>query len=432
MMQSSKRTKIALVSCALPPSASGQAVVLYRLLRNLNSDDYCLISSDKERGLVEPTTDEARLPARLYPLQPPEIQIKRKPWFSPRYLYLGVNFVLKVLHRARRIRTILKLEKCDAVVGCSGDLYDLPASFLAARSLGLPFYAYAFDFYSFQCKVAYPTAYKVTRRLERHILRRAAGVIVPNEFLRQEYRRAYQIDPIVIHNPVDTPGSATSGPKTAGSTATKRGSLLQRIKSQAARLASFGRSAASRETRLVYTGSVYDAQYDAFRNLVEALKIHGDPKVRLHIYTSQSASRLVDAGIVGPVVHHPRVSLLESLEVQRTADILFLPLAFDSPYQEIINTSAPGKLGEYLASGRPVLAHAPAGSFLAWYFKNFECGLIVDRPKPELLAEAIRHLLEDEALRERLVRNARARADDFDVARARESFLKVFRVRGAA
>jgi hypothetical protein len=49
------------------------------------------------------------------------------------------------------------------------------------------------------------------------------------------------------------------------------------------------------------------------------------------------------------VVRHPHIPQSRVAAILRQADVLFLPLAFRSPIQEVIRTSAPGKMGEYLA-----------------------------------------------------------------------------------
>jgi glycosyltransferase involved in cell wall biosynthesis len=85
-------------------------------------------------------------------------------------------------------------------------------------------------------------------------------------------------------------------------------------------------------------------------------------------------------------------------------------------------------MGEYMASGRPILVHAPPDSFLSWYFKKYECGLVVDRNKPVELAHAIQQILDDGVLREQLKKNALARArTDFYLATARADFIKLLK-----
>jgi glycosyltransferase involved in cell wall biosynthesis len=162
--------------------------------------------------------------------------------------------------------------------------------------------------------------------------------------------------------------------------------------------------------------------FDAFRNLTEALGRLGRSDLTLHVYSAQPPQVLESQGIRGPIVFHDHCAQDEIRRVQREADVLFLPLAFDCPVPEVIQTSAPGKLGEYLASGRPILVHAPADSFLAWYFRTHECGALVDVNDAGAVADALRRLIDDEAFRSKLIRNAASRAvEDFapEIARSR-------------
>jgi glycosyltransferase involved in cell wall biosynthesis len=79
-----------------------------------------------------------------------------------------------------------------------------------------------------------------------------------------------------------------------------------------------------------------------------------------------------------------------------------------------------------LAARRPVIVHAPPDSFISWYFRKYECGVVVDRLDPAQLAEALGRVLDDEALRENLAARAWERAvKDFDIESARERFWKI-------
>ncbi len=86
-------------------------------------------------------------------------------------------------------------------------------------------------------------------------------------------------------------------------------------------------------------------------------------------------------------------------------------------------------MGEYLASGRPVLAHAPADSYVTWNLREHGCGIVVDEPDASKLADAIRRLMDDGELRRRLTENARVRAVDFSVETARAGFLKLLQAK---
>jgi glycosyltransferase involved in cell wall biosynthesis len=125
------------------------------------------------------------------------------------------------------------------------------------------------------------------------------------------------------------------------------------------------------------------------------------------------------------VFRHAHVEQAASYAQQRAADVLFLPLAFHSTIQEVLRTSAPGKLAEYLASGRPILVHAPAETFIAGHFRSHRAGIVVDTPDPQRLAGALRDIAGDAALRDSLRSSALALAELYRVEHAREAFWNV-------
>ena len=71
----------------------------------------------------------------------------------------------------------------------------------------------------------------------------------------------------------------------------------------------------------------------------------------------------------------------------------------------------PSKLTNMLASGRPVIATAPAGTGLAKLVEENDVGTVVEPGDPVALAEAVDALLADGAIRERQGANARAFAE---------------------
>jgi glycosyltransferase involved in cell wall biosynthesis len=182
------------------------------------------------------------------------------------------------------------------------------------------------------------------------------------------------------------------------------------------RNAKINRADTPHDQKIVYTGAIYDAHFTAFHNLISAIKKTGIPNLKLHIYTPQSISYLKKNNITGPVEIHKHLPNSQMPVIQRDADILFLPLAFNSPYPEIIKTSAPGKIGEYLAAKKPVLVHAPSDSFISWYFRKYNCGCVVDEDDSEQLAQEIIRLLSDTEMQKLFSENAYSRAkDDFDL-----------------
>lgn len=392
MAELAGRIKFAIVSHVLPPSWSGQAVMLYRILHQLDPSCYCLISRENYDPGIYPGDMSSRLPVRYHYL-PPDFRLP-----GARFGLSWVNSWLQTLQRARQIARVVNHEKANAIIACTGDPYDPPAGFFASRWTKVRYYAYLFDDYLYQWVI--PMVRSVARRFEPALIKGADGIIVPNEFLRDEYHRRYGVDPVVIRNPC--------------------GDFEYRFERNAPWPIDEG------EIKIAYTGAVYHAHYDAFQNLLEAIRQIGRPEIKLHVYTAQSPADLERENIKGPIVYHPHLSFSEVAGSQRNADILFLPLAFNSPIPEVIKTSAPGKMGEYMASGRPILVHAPSDSFLSWYFKKYQCGLVVDRNEPMELSHAIQRIISDPELRQQLGDKAVDRAkQDFDLATVSTNFLRL-------
>jgi glycosyltransferase involved in cell wall biosynthesis len=230
-------------------------------------------------------------------------------------------------------------------------------------------------------------------------MRRAKGIIVPNEFLQREISHRHGIIPAIVRNPCE---SDSVEEKERENLALSNG-----------------------KCSITYTGAIYDVNFGAFRNLLAALEHPGADGTTVHLYTAQPLHFLEGAGINGPkIIYHQHVPPEEVVTAQNSADILFIPFAFDSLIPEVINTSAPGKLGDYLASGTPILAHVPPDSFVSWYLKTHNCGLVVDEDDHEALSLAVQRLSNDMELRRTLSRNARRRArEDFTPETAMRSFL---------
>lgn len=397
--------KIALVSHILPPSESGQAMILYRLFQKLRPDDYCLISTRRYDFDQFQPHHIRKLPGRYYHL-PAGLQVTRGYRFGLSRLREGINLPLAILQQGRQIADIVRREKCEAVLACTGEVTSLlPAGYWASKLAGVPFYAYVMDHYSYR-EWESPIARFFAKRLEPLLLKGAARILVTNEILRDELRRQYGVEATVIHNPCDLAAYQKPLPDAAGDEG---------------------------EVKIVYTGAIYEAHYDAFQNLFAALRLLGRENIKLHLYTAMSTEQLKANGINDSFVYHPHHEESEMPQIQRRADILFLPMAFNSPYPQLVNTSGPTKLGEYLAARRPILVHAPPDSFVSWYFRRHECGLVVDEPDITKLAQAVERLTGDVSLQQRLAARAWEQAQsDFDIAAAQAAFAKLFHLSSGA
>jgi glycosyltransferase involved in cell wall biosynthesis len=344
--------KFAVVSHILPPSDSGQAMVLYRLLKDFDPATYCLISQQSYDGTVSYASYSAKLSAAYHHL-PPE----------------HVNVGAAIIARGRKIADILREERCEGVVVCTGDLVNLPAVFAASQIVKIPYFIFMCDHYGYQW--LNPGDRVVARLSVGRLVRSAEKTIVSNEYMAAELRAAYAVEPVLIRNPFDPNDYAEPA---AGADVRKKNGA---------------------ERSIVFTGAIYDVNFDAFSNVLHALGSMRQRNVKLHLYSAQRLPESIVQIAPDLVVHHPHARLEEIPAILQDADILLLPLAFNSPYPKIVKTASTAKLAEYLAAGRPLLVHAPSNTFISWYVHKERCGIVVDEPSPSRLADEIAALLAD-------------------------------------
>ncbi len=381
--------KFVFVSHVLPPSWSGQSVMIGRILKNVPPQQYCLVSTENYQSENDGNTGV--LPGKYYvlPREPKNFRFGAKSWL--------MNW-LRALIRGTSIARIVKQEKCDIIVAASGNLIDIPAGWWAGVLTGARLIPYLFDDYLYQWPDKPSRAF--VRKVEKLIYRRVKSVIVPNEFMRDEIQKRRNVTAVIVRNP-------------CGNTPEKTVKTVQ---------ADYNSGA---EIRIVYTGAIYHVNFDAFRNLIDATnQISAD--IKIHLYTAQPLEWLEQNGIKGAqIVHHHHSVHAEVIEAQNHAHILFLPFSFNSGIPEVIQTSAPGKTAEYLSSGVPILAHIPPDTFISWYFRKYKCGYVVDTNDVLALKEGIENLIEDSMLRQTLITNAEERACvDFDPLVASRAFLQ--------
>ena len=181
--------KVAISSHTFPPDPNGTAVILERLITR-SKLDFCLVSTPPYRdtpGLGDPRIVHVSVPRETY-FHTSLPVVTRLPW----QLFNEANAIGQ---RAERLAALLREQGCDVLVTGTGEWFDLIASDRAARAAGVAHIVYVFDWYA--KKFDYFTGVHgafvraLTGRAERSILQAAAGVIVVNEFLAEEYTRRY-------------------------------------------------------------------------------------------------------------------------------------------------------------------------------------------------------------------------------------------------
>ena len=395
--------KFAFISHQLPPTWGGQTVMVYRLLQNVRPEDYCLIAPHNYEATFYEGVYIGKLPATYYQL-PPDTQITRGYRFGLSYVREALNAPLGLVSRARRIARIVRDEQCRAVVACTGDFLNLPAGYLASRLAGVPFYAYIFDYYSYHRTDPIEGFY--ARRFEPILMKGAAGIITPNEFLRDDLRRRYGVEATVIATLATCPPTKQRGGGLRSGGQRRRRAPRTRLRS-CTRARSTKRTSTPSATCWQPSGS------------------SGDPTstctcTRRRPLTGNASASAAPWSITATA--RPRKS--PAFSGKPTYCSCRSPSAHHTGRDPYLSTS---KLGEYLARGVPSWSMRRRTRYL----------LVLPRPsagwsltaKTGGVARAIERLAGDASLRRRLGERAWERArTDFSVAAAQSAFARLLKL----
>lgn len=277
---------------------------------------------------------------------------------------------------------IIKEQPIKLLVGFSDYGPAMAATYYIHRATKIPFYLYLFDLYKGNL---YPLSGTLLANwLEPRLIRSASKIIVTNagtkEVYCQRYGNSLANKIVVLYNSADPkPFLELQTPYQPKSPYT-----------------------------ILFPGNVYWPQIRSMQNLVRAIDKINDLDIKFKIYTPHPLEYLKSVGLDNPKIDLSVAPNSEMPKIQSQADVLFLPLSWHTKSPEIINTATPGKLTEYLIGGRPILIHAPKESYLVTYAEENDFALVVDEENVDQLATAIRTLLTNPELAQRIVRNAQA------------------------
>jgi len=173
--------------------------------------------------------------------------------------------------------------------------------------------------------------------------------------------------------------------------------------------------------KIVFTGSVYKAQEDAVLAFLEAEKRVKNIQV---LFATPNRALSNHLKYFLKEINIGFLQKKKCIQLQRTADVLFLPLSFNYPYPEEIECAFPCKLLEYLAAGKPILAVVPKGSFVESFIKEREVGIAVTELSIEKIIEAIEEL-RDKEKREKYCKNSLRVVKFFDAKPQSKRFLSI-------
>lgn len=382
--------KFLIISTYAPPAISGAPLMMYNVLRHFPEDSFAVLTShvSLDDRAIE---DGRRLRAKYFffdtPRQATAPQgkdtlfrrgkrfIKRFNWL--RLLFHFVSLFYLPFNIVRRGKNIVKEEKIELLLGYSDHGPALISTYLLHKWTKKPLCVHFYDLYYGN---KFPWFFQLAARfMEPRLFRSAERISVMSEALAEHYQNKYGREVAVLHNAIGMESARTPEPIPVH----------------------------AEPYKVVYTGTIVWAQAGAIRNLVHAVQELSSPKVVLYLYTPHDTHFLATQGIFeSDRVIFARGLPQEMAGIQKSADILFVGLSFNTRYPLLINTSSPGKACEYLISGRPILIHAPKESYIAKYGRQHGFAHVADEDSIKELKNGILRLISDGDYAGKLISNA--------------------------
>ena len=182
--------------------------------------------------------------------------------------------------------------------------------------------------------------------------------------------------------------------------------------------------------QILLAGDVNVFRYDAVLAFSKAIDRHNSISAEIIEFSilgdiaseySRQLSRLRGIKLKGRQTHS------ECLNAMRSADLLYLPLAFSDKARRISLYSLPTKLPEYLATGKPICFHAPKESALFQVAERFDLNPRLDSTEgaalDSFLAQWIR---EDRVSWNSFARAQVALSQEFDIEQLASRFQQAF------
>jgi glycosyltransferase involved in cell wall biosynthesis len=228
---------------------------------------------------------------------------------------------------------------------------------------------------------------ELAARYERNIVKKAKKIITINEHLAKHLEEKYQINCVTIPH----------------TTSREHRSLLNSFKAQPKSEPIF---------KIHFAGAIYPRMnQDSIIRLAMAMK-KLPFRCELELCSPEVPKEITDTFPVTKRFLNHR----ELLEAQINSDLLFLPQAFDSDSEKMIELNMPTKTMEYVCTGVPILVHSPSSSYLSWIAKKKSFAYLVEEKNEEQLKEMIIKIKNDEKKKKELIKNALNFADESDSA----------------
>jgi glycosyltransferase involved in cell wall biosynthesis len=359
------------VSGWFPPRPGGTAALMANLLQWFDPRDYVVATGT-------PPPDEPRARA-LAGARVRHVSRYRRVNGRGHQLWSAAQIPMA----ARRTARLARAEGAGVIVGVFPDLQHLTVAYLAHRLTGLPLAAYLHDFILEACYGGYLGA--LARWLHPRLLATAKPVWTMSEAMCARFAQVHGAPTRALVHPYNEP-------------------IPDEVPD----------AAPARGLRALFSGSVAPANGAALARVARALAHAGG---RLTLLGPNPPATLARYGLdlphVTPAFVADRAAVLSAM---REHDVLVSTLSWpDESWvgEDEVATMFPTKLPEYLAQGRPVLAHCPAHYTMATFIAKHDCGWVVSERSEDAIATSLVDICADASARRTRAANALATARGF-------------------
>ena len=368
--------KILLVSWSTLPNKGGSSIIVENLARNFGKDELVVLGG---KTFFQNVNVNRRADSPKFEYFLSEMHIFGR---GNRFFAWFRKWRFKSL--INKIKTIIKEEGIDYVIGVYPNPIYCHAACIAAKVLNIPFSSYFHNTYIENVAITDQNA----ANIQKEIFDQSDHIFVMSKGMQRFYEKKYKYNKFIplIHTYNQLPKKL------------KKSGLPGIEKSH---------------YKLVAIGNFNESNMDA--TLRFAAAIRENPKYSLSLFTHVPKILLRKRGMdVTNINYEGFVNPDEVHLVLQNYDICVLTHGFTGGYGEIeYQTIFPTRTIPLLLSGKPIIAHSPKGSFLNDFIKENQCAELVDEPSSEAIIRGLDKITNDLSYQQALVEASKETAKKF-------------------
>jgi len=386
--------KILYVTVAVPPVKGGSVIITENLVQKFKADEMVVLGAN--HIFSSRKNSEVKSNGVRYYYQRTEVNIRgRGDRFFVPIRYLFFPFLVW------RICRVYRKENCNYILSNFPDIYYCYAAYLASRLLKVRFSSYFHNTYLENRPKGHMHFF--AKRWQPRIFSHSENIFVMSDGMKNYYEKVYSIQ----YKFVTLPHSHNK----------QRESLKQPLPELKS------------PYKLVFIGNFNESNIDATKRVVDAIK--QDKNYQLFFYTPVPNFLLKLRGIDAD--HITNKGYIEDrylVDELQKYDICILTHGFTGGYTDVeYKTIFPTRTIPFLLSGKVIMAHSPAFSFLNDFIKQHKCALLVENTSEDEIRTALEVITTDVSIRHELIMNAQAAAQQFEgktiVAKLRQHITSI-------